>query len=125
MPETLVVNEIYLSLQGESTLAGLPCIFVRLGDFLLRELKRTVGNPQFDISIRGLGLMAGVELCLRGRVPATIAALRIIKEMLHRGFILLPEGAHGNAISFTPPLTITRWQLTAAVEALQKVLNHK
>jgi 7-carboxy-7-deazaguanine synthase len=30
MPETLVVNEIYLSLQGESTLAGLPCIFVRL-----------------------------------------------------------------------------------------------
>lgn len=30
MAETLVVNEIYLSLQGESTLAGLPCIFVRL-----------------------------------------------------------------------------------------------
>jgi 7-carboxy-7-deazaguanine synthase len=28
--ETLVVNEIYLSLQGESTLAGLPCVFVRL-----------------------------------------------------------------------------------------------
>lgn len=30
MPDTLVVNEIYLSLQGESTFAGLPCIFVRL-----------------------------------------------------------------------------------------------
>jgi 7-carboxy-7-deazaguanine synthase len=28
--ETLVVNEIYLSLQGESTFAGLPCVFVRL-----------------------------------------------------------------------------------------------
>jgi len=28
--ETLVVNEVYLSLQGESTFAGLPCIFVRL-----------------------------------------------------------------------------------------------
>ena len=27
---TLVVNEIYLSLQGESTFAGLPCVFVRL-----------------------------------------------------------------------------------------------
>jgi len=26
----LVVNEIYLSIQGESTFAGLPCIFVRL-----------------------------------------------------------------------------------------------
>ena len=28
--DTLVVNEIYLSLQGESTFAGLPCVFVRL-----------------------------------------------------------------------------------------------
>jgi len=28
--ETLVINEIYLSLQGESTFAGLPCVFVRL-----------------------------------------------------------------------------------------------
>jgi 7-carboxy-7-deazaguanine synthase len=30
MSDTLTVNEIYLSLQGESTFAGLPCIFVRL-----------------------------------------------------------------------------------------------
>jgi 7-carboxy-7-deazaguanine synthase len=30
MADTLVVNEIYLSLQGESTFAGLPCIFIRL-----------------------------------------------------------------------------------------------
>jgi 7-carboxy-7-deazaguanine synthase len=30
MQDTLVINEIYLSLQGESTFAGLPCIFVRL-----------------------------------------------------------------------------------------------
>lgn len=30
MSATLVVNEVYLSLQGESTFAGLPCIFIRL-----------------------------------------------------------------------------------------------
>jgi 7-carboxy-7-deazaguanine synthase len=30
MSDTLVVNEIFLSLQGESTFAGLPCVFVRL-----------------------------------------------------------------------------------------------
>ena len=30
MSETLVINEIYLSLQGESTWAGLPCVFIRL-----------------------------------------------------------------------------------------------
>src|SRR5713226_9169306 len=36
MSDTLVVNEIYLSLQGESTFAGLPCIFIRLTTCNLR-----------------------------------------------------------------------------------------
>lgn len=30
MAETVVVNEIYASVQGESTFAGLPCVFVRM-----------------------------------------------------------------------------------------------
>jgi 7-carboxy-7-deazaguanine synthase len=30
MSDALVVNEIYVSLQGESTFAGLPCVFIRL-----------------------------------------------------------------------------------------------
>jgi len=36
MNETLVVNEIFFSLQGESTYAGLPCAFVRLTSCNLR-----------------------------------------------------------------------------------------
>jgi 7-carboxy-7-deazaguanine synthase len=36
MADTLVVNEVYLSLQGESTFAGLPCVFVRLTGCNLR-----------------------------------------------------------------------------------------
>lgn len=36
MTDHLVINEIYLSLQGESTLAGLPCVFVRLTGCNLR-----------------------------------------------------------------------------------------
>jgi 4-aminobutyrate aminotransferase-like enzyme len=43
--------------------------------------------------------------------------------MLRRGFILLPEGALGNVISFTPPLTISRPELSAAVLALKEVLS--
>ena len=34
--QTLVINEIYKSLQGESTFAGLPCVFVRLTSCNLR-----------------------------------------------------------------------------------------
>lgn len=36
MSGSLVVNEVYLSLQGESTFAGLPCVFVRLTGCNLR-----------------------------------------------------------------------------------------
>jgi len=36
MAAGLVVNEIYLSVQGESTFAGLPCVFVRLTGCNLR-----------------------------------------------------------------------------------------
>lgn len=36
MSETLTVNEIYLSVQGESSFAGWPCVFVRLTGCNLR-----------------------------------------------------------------------------------------
>lgn len=36
MQETLVINEIFFSIQGESTRAGLPCVFVRLTGCHLR-----------------------------------------------------------------------------------------
>jgi 4-aminobutyrate aminotransferase/(S)-3-amino-2-methylpropionate transaminase len=94
------------------------------GNYLVRELRKAISNPQFEITVRGQGLMAGVELCLPGGVPATMVVSRVIKEMLRRGFILLPEGAHGNVISFTPPLTITKQQIDTAVAALKKILRH-
>jgi 4-aminobutyrate aminotransferase-like enzyme len=73
--------------------------------------------------VRGLGLIAGIELTLPGGKPATEAALNAIKRLLHRGYIFLPEGEHGNVISFTPPLTITKAQLAQAVTELKKVLT--
>lgn len=36
MSDTLVVNEVFLSVQGESTFAGWPCVFVRLTACTLR-----------------------------------------------------------------------------------------
>ncbi|MEM9191656.1 MAG: radical SAM protein [Myxococcota bacterium] len=35
-PETVVVHEVYASIQGESSFAGLPCVFVRLSGCNLR-----------------------------------------------------------------------------------------
>jgi len=69
--------------------------------------------------------MVGVELNLPDGKPATESALTAIKTLLHRGYIFLPEGEHGNVISFTPPLTITKAQLAKAVGALAEILNHE
>ena len=95
------------------------------GKFLMGELQSKISNPKFQIPVRGLGLMAGVELRLSDGRPATDVAMQAIKTMLRRGFILLPEGEYGNVISFTPPLTITKAQLAKAVSALAEVLNRE
>ena len=94
------------------------------GKYLLKKLSK-VQSPKSKIicSPRGLGLMVGVELTLPNGKPATKTALAAIKTLLHRGYIFLPEGEHGNVISFTPPLTIKKTQLHKAVVALAEVLT--
>lgn len=95
-----------------------------LGEFLLDGLKEIQClQTQFHFSLRGLGLMAGLELNLSNGKPAAAAVFQAIKAMLRRGYILLPEGEHGNVISFTPPLTIEKRQLRNTVEALFSVFQ--
>ena len=94
-----------------------------LGEFLLAELLKAQGPRSGAVwAARGIGLMAGLELTLPDGKPATQLALGAIKQLLQRGYIFLPEGAHANVISFTPPLTITQTQLAKAVAELKDVL---
>jgi 4-aminobutyrate aminotransferase-like enzyme len=94
-----------------------------LGNFLLTELD-ALKNEKLKIKIaaRGVGLMAGVELQLPDHSPASVEVFDVIKAMLKRGYILLPEGEHGNVISFTPPLTIAKAELARLVRELREVL---
>jgi 4-aminobutyrate aminotransferase-like enzyme len=100
----------------------LPERSAEFGKFLLGELQSKIFGSKFQVNIRGLGLMVGVELRLPDGKPATDAAMQAIKAMLRRGYIMLPEGEFGNVISFTPPLTITKAQLAKAVKTLAEVL---
>lgn len=77
----------------------------------------------YEVSARGEGLLAGLELRHTDGSPATEEVLRVIKTMLRRGFILLPEGEHANVISFTPPLTIAERDLRRTVAALGEALE--
>jgi 4-aminobutyrate aminotransferase-like enzyme len=95
-----------------------------LGGFLVEELSVLASRIEhLQCAGRGIGLMAALELNLPDGRPATQPALAAIKSLLQRGYIFLPEGEHGNVISFTPPLTITGEDLTRAVEELADVLH--
>lgn len=107
---------------GEIRRRNLPKRSAELGRTLLSALKR-LRAPGLKLSARGCGLFAGLELKRSDGSPATAESLAVIKRLLHRGYIFLPEGEHANIISFTPPLTITAAQLTQAVRALETELR--
>ena len=100
----------------------LPERAAKLGEFLVPELAKIQG-AKLHATARGMGLMAGLDLRLANGAPDGATAMRAIKAMLRQGFILLPEGEHGNVISFTPPLTITKTQLAETISALAEILN--
>jgi 4-aminobutyrate aminotransferase-like enzyme len=87
----------------------LPERSAQLGTGLLKQLQ-AIGPA------RALGLMAGLEF------QTGEQALGVVRKMLKRGYILLPEGERANVIAFTPPLTISAPQLTGMVKALHAAL---
>ncbi|HKS35559.1 MAG TPA: aspartate aminotransferase family protein, partial [Verrucomicrobiae bacterium] len=96
----------------------------KFGSTLCETLVRLAARKSgLTLLARGAGLLAGLELRHPDGSPATNTAIRIVKNMLHRGFILLPEGEHSNVISFTPPLTVTEQQLRQTVHALAEELE--
>jgi 7-carboxy-7-deazaguanine synthase len=109
--DTLVINEIYLSLQGESTYAGLPCIFIRLTACDLRcsycdtayaftegkkmtfakisgEIKK-LAEPFKDPPLPLVELTGGEPLLQKNSLP-------LMKQLCDEGFTVLLEtsGAH-------------------------------
>ena len=114
MSDALVVNEIYLSLQGESTFAGLPCVFVRLAACDLRcsycdtAYAFTEGTKQTLAAIRDevqrlaapFGNRAGQRLPLveltGGEPLLQKNSLPLMRTLCDDGFTVLLEtsGAH-------------------------------
>ena len=84
----------------------------RMGKHLERLCKKF---PISGARYVGRGLMAGLAFD-KAEGPRVMA---VVKDMLRRGYILLPAGEHGNVIAFTPTFTITEKQLERTLRALQ------
>jgi 4-aminobutyrate aminotransferase-like enzyme len=94
-----------------------------LGRFLLSELARLRPLPGFTFESRGIGLLIGLKICHANGEPATELVLSLVKGMLQRGLIALPEGESGNVLSFTPPLIVTKRQLQQVIRVLKTLLE--
>ena len=118
MSDTLVVNEVYLSLQGESTFAGLPCVFVRLTACNLRcsycdtayaftegrkwllpaviERVKQLAKPYSNLKSEIENLKLPLVELTGGEPLLQPNALPLMKELCDEGFTVLIEtsGAH-------------------------------
>jgi len=71
----------------------------------------------------GVGLMAGIEVRTREGAPAGLVVVRAMQRLAREGILVLPEGADGEVLSLTPPLTIPRRRLSQACERIGRALE--
>lgn len=107
---------------ASATLAALSAmdaktVVYRLGDYLRSGLDRLAERHRDVItSIRGKGLMLGIQMNAPG------AAAAISDALLQRGVITLPAG-NGDVLELTPPFVVTPEQLDFVIEALDQALT--
>ena len=90
---------------------GLPLRAQRLDGLMGDRLLPLAAHPAVS-EVRGLGLLWGVELDNPGLAKAWA------RGALERGVLALAGGPEGRVLQIVPPLTITRQQLSAALDIL-------
>ena len=89
-----------------------------LGDYLKNKLNE-MQLPSIHL-VRGIGLMVGIELNDPGEGEGSLA-IRITKELMKEGLLVIPSGAR--TIRLLPPLNVTIAEADQALSILRKVLS--
>lgn len=88
-----------------------------VGTAFIERLQSLRTRHRHVIEVRGRGLMIGIELDRGER------ALRVLRQLLERGYITLVAGRKSNVISLTPPLTIETALLDRFADTLDALLS--
>ncbi len=111
MPVTLLLSEIYTSIQGESSLTGWPCVLIRLAGCPLRccycdtpqalEGGEEIGLPDLLATVKEIGIPL-VEVT--GGEPLAQAGGRpLIRALVEEGYQVLVETGGGVSIEGVDP----------------------
>ena len=94
-----------------------------MGEFAMSQfLKLQMKHPGVVTTVRGKGLMLGIELNQAAIKQETAIGVLVMRKMAGLGWIVLPEGPEANILSFTPPLIITKRQILGFTNALDQIL---
>lgn len=93
-----------------------------LGDYFKDRLKILQQSHGFVGDVRGKGLMLGVELVKRDKIPAAEEIDYILEELKDRGILAGKTGVSRNVLTFQPPLIITRDDIDQVVETLDELI---
>ena len=101
-----------------------------LGEHLLAHLRERLDGVAHVREVRGLGLLAGIEIVRRApaspgpaeAVPWEGAGARIAARLLAQGVMVLPAGEQGQVIELTPPATMSRELLDHALDQLVRAV---
>jgi acetylornithine/succinyldiaminopimelate/putrescine aminotransferase len=85
----------------------------KVGEHFLVRLEEMKKKFPFVQTVRGKGLILGMELKMDGG--------NIVKEMMQRGFLI--NCTMGNVLRFLPPLIVTQREVDQLIEALEDVFR--
>jgi 4-aminobutyrate aminotransferase/(S)-3-amino-2-methylpropionate transaminase len=88
-----------------------------IGPGILEHFRSELAPLRDVVEVRGVGLMIGIEL------SSGAVGLRVSRDMLARGYIVLTGGMKGEVLTLTPALNISEDRLRDAAAALREVLS--
>jgi 4-aminobutyrate aminotransferase len=94
---------------------------VEKGAYIMKRLEEMKEKYPIIGDVRGIGLMIGIELVGKDRVPATEKRNNVVNRAIEEGLILLPAG--DSVIRFVPPLVISREEIDKGLGIFENVLK--
>ena len=98
----------------------------KVGQYLLKELKRLQGEFPLIGQVRGIGLFIGIELIKEKSklIPAHAEAEKVVNEMMRKRILLSTDGPDHNVIKIKPPMVFSTENADELVLNLSEVLGN-
>ncbi len=95
------------------------------GEYLMKRMNELKDNHDIVGDVRGLGLIAGIELVKNRRTkePAIKETAKVVYRAWELGLITVYTGLYSNVIELTPPLIIDKDDIDRAIYILDEAIK--